>query len=214
MADRWQRWQSWCGIHLVVGCQCLGWHSNFIWMACLHTDVVDIMTTPRMAFPCRGWDVGILMSWMTSHCQGWHAVLNGVDEGAGYPRALKHSHHPLDMVFAKFDDVGEPSLIYPPAYTSCVQQLDNGAWMFPCWEPEPADAAQQADSAPGSHGDHGSSVSGRGDVHAGESGHGQGSGGGQQKERGKAPGGGPPVTKGAHGAAQQAVSAPAESGGR
>ncbi|KAF5842544.1 hypothetical protein DUNSADRAFT_6394 [Dunaliella salina] len=62
------------------------------------------------------------------------------------------ARHIAQYRFPKFDEVGEPSLIYPPAYTSCVQQLDSGAWMFPCWEPEPATAAQQADSAPESQG--------------------------------------------------------------
>ena len=29
---------------------------------------------------------------------------------------------------------GTPQLTYPPAYTSCCQELENGAWMLPSTE--------------------------------------------------------------------------------
>ncbi|KAJ9533160.1 hypothetical protein QJQ45_018250 [Haematococcus lacustris] len=41
------------------------------------------------------------------------------------------AHHIVHYTFTPFQHI-PPQLIYPPAYTSCVQQLRNGTWMFPC----------------------------------------------------------------------------------
>ncbi len=84
-------------------------------------------------------------------------ALGGPWRGVMHHSLTAHSAHVhCARRFAKYDEAGDPSLIYPPAYTSCVQQLDNGAWMIPCWEPQAAaatatEAYQTATQQGGTH---------------------------------------------------------------